>query len=88
MSAPDPGREAAVTRARLSKARALATVLCAHGAVGSDVSALPESSRRTVESLAGVGPSSEATWVMAGDLVAAGRALAVAARPESTDSHG
>jgi hypothetical protein len=73
---PDAAKEAAVTRARLRKATALAEVLLAHGATGATVAALPEASRRTVEILAGVPVSSDATWQMTADLVGARRALA------------
>lgn len=68
-------RDAAITRARLVKARALAEVLARHGATGSDVAGLPATSRRTVEELAGVRESSDATWAMVADLVAARRDL-------------
>jgi hypothetical protein len=68
-------RETMIVRARLRKAVALAAVLAAHGATGSDVSSLPDEARRTVEELAGVRESSDETWSMAADLVAARRAL-------------
>ena len=71
----DSGREAAITRARLAKAQALAGVLLFHGATGAEVAQLPPASRRTVEALASVPVSSDATWAMVGPIVATTRAL-------------
>ncbi len=73
---PDQQREAAIASARLAKAQRIARVLLAHGATGAEVGLLPASSRRTVEALAAVHTSSDATWAMAADLVSAHRALA------------
>lgn len=74
--AQNAAQEAAITRARVAKAQKLAQVLLSHGALGPDVAQLPAASRRTVEKLAGVMESSDATWAMVGPIVSTQRALA------------
>jgi hypothetical protein len=71
-----PEAEAAITRARLVKAQALACVLMSHGASGAQVRALDAQGRRVAEQLAGVRESSDVTWAMVADIVAARGALA------------
>lgn len=66
---------AAVTRARLAKAQAIAGVLDRAGAVASDVLLIDAPGRRAAEQLAGVRTGSDETWQMVADILGATHAV-------------
>lgn len=67
--------DAAIQRARLAKAQAIARVLDQAGALGADVPLIDDKGRRAAEQLAGVRRSSDETWALVADIVTTRRAL-------------
>lgn len=67
--------DAYVLQARTRKAAAIAEVLCRAGALGVDVALVDSAGRRLAERAAGVRESSDETWAMVADMVAARRAV-------------